>query len=59
MTSKNLWNISVKLKVSEFPHANSIKDTTPNVDYFTRDDLKQSVRDFKDHINNAEDDVSQ
>jgi recombination DNA repair RAD52 pathway protein len=26
------------------------------VDYFTRDELKKAVRDFKDHMNTAEDD---
>jgi hypothetical protein len=33
-----------------------VKNTTPNVDYFTRDELKKVVREFKDHINTAEDD---
>ena len=33
-------------------------DTTPNVDYFTRDELRDLVKKFKDHMESGDEMVS-
>lgn len=48
MIRRGFWNIWSKPRVSILPVLISHIDTTPNVDYFTKEELRDLVRGFKE-----------